>query len=104
MIDDDEENDPVLLCDSCDAEHKLSQLEITTIPEGEWFCPSCAKRKKEEEDRKAMEKNNRRLKKIKEAESLFNKGGDSEKGEDCCYYPNRAGDCQYEHFTWCEDV
>lgn len=35
----------MLLCDGCDAGHHMTCLvpELTEIPEGDWFCPSCCK-------------------------------------------------------------
>lgn len=35
----------MLLCDGCDAGYHMTCLEpeITVVPEGDWFCPSCCK-------------------------------------------------------------
>ncbi|KAJ7564901.1 hypothetical protein O6H91_02G038800 [Diphasiastrum complanatum] len=39
----DEDDDHVLLCDACDAEYHIYCLtpQLTKIPEGNWYCPSC---------------------------------------------------------------
>lgn len=40
----DRDDDSVLLCDTCDAEYHTYCLNppLARIPEGNWYCPSCA--------------------------------------------------------------
>ena len=40
----DRDDDSVLLCDTCDAEYHTYCLDppLARIPEGNWYCPTCA--------------------------------------------------------------
>ena len=46
--------DKMLLCDKCDCGHHIFCLRppLTSIPEGEWFCPKCKPKKAERTPRK----------------------------------------------------
>lgn len=38
----DDSADPVLICDGCDAESHLQCTTLTAVPDGDWYCQSCA--------------------------------------------------------------
>ena len=38
---DDQDDANILLCDGCPAEYHVYCLELETVPDGEWYCPSC---------------------------------------------------------------
>lgn len=41
---DNEETNPLLLCDGCDAAWHIKCLspQLPAVPDGDWFCPACA--------------------------------------------------------------
>jgi hypothetical protein len=54
----DEAFGTILICDACDNEYHLNCLNppITTIPEGDWFCPKCDHSPKKRPASKASDK------------------------------------------------
>jgi len=42
VIEDDEEEALVIICDKCDVEFFVDEIGLSAIPEGDWFCETCA--------------------------------------------------------------
>jgi hypothetical protein len=54
VVEEEEEEEivDVILCDDCDGEFELEKLKISEIPDGDWYCPECEKKRAKPKERK----------------------------------------------------
>jgi hypothetical protein len=72
IIEIEDEEEIVLLCDGCDAECLLEDAGLDAVPEGDWFCSACTKAK-DSKSSKAATSNKRASDKISKNSSTAEK-------------------------------
>ena len=71
-----DDEDEMLLCDGCDAGYHTycSQPPIEDVPEGDWFCPNCPEKKKEEDGSTPLSPSSKKSSKSRRRKSRWSSG------------------------------